>query len=205
MPTREVRRRAGGDPARPARTDERRLRGLGGVRRPHAGWASATFARRGSRRSIGAASTSSSPVGDGDGEQSCRIDFDAPIDSPFELQAAMFGLIARARAISGEEGMTSAEREVAEMVGDPHVRRRGRRRSPTCIRTCVVSSCGGDDLAGVRPERPGHVRVRAVAAAGSRRADDRPDVHVGGLRADARGGSSGRCLLHGASVGSRTS
>ena len=74
-------------------------------------------------------------------EQPARLDFDAPIDSPFELQAAMFGLITRARALSGEDGMTSAEREVAEMVADPHVPRRGRRRSPTCIHICGVSSC----------------------------------------------------------------
>ena len=49
-------------------------------------------------------------------EQPARLDFDAPIDSPFELQAAMLGLITRARALSGEDGMTSAEREVVEMV-----------------------------------------------------------------------------------------
>ena len=91
--------------------------------------------------------------GDGAGEQSCRIDFDDPIDSPLELQSAMFGLIVRARAISGEEGMTSAEREVAEMVAirtfvvevvsvtdvHPHLRR------------VVV---GGDDLAAFAPSAP---------------------------------------------------
>ena len=91
--------------------------------------------------------------GDGAGEQSSRIDFDDPIDSPLELQSAMFGLIVRARAISGEEGMTSAEREVAEMVAirtfvvevvsvtdvHPHLRR------------VVV---GGDDLAAFAPSAP---------------------------------------------------
>ena len=65
----------------------------------------------------------------------------------------MFGLIVRARAISGEEGMTSAEREVAEMVAirtfvvevvsvtdvHPHLRR------------VVV---GGDDLAAFAPSAP---------------------------------------------------
>ncbi len=49
------------------------------------------------------------------GEQSGRVDFAAPIESPFELQDALFGLITRARTESGEGGTTSAEREAAEM------------------------------------------------------------------------------------------
>ena len=49
------------------------------------------------------------------GERLGRIDFAAPIDSPFELQDALFGLITRARSESGEGGTTSAEREAAEM------------------------------------------------------------------------------------------
>ena len=86
-------------------------------------------------------------------EQPARLDFDAPIDSPFELQAAMLGLITRARALSGEDGMTSAEREVVEMVAirtflaevvevadvHPHLRR------------VVVR---GDDLAAFAPTAP---------------------------------------------------
>jgi NADPH-dependent ferric siderophore reductase len=86
-------------------------------------------------------------------ERSGRIDFAAPLDSPLELQDALFELIIRARTESGESGTTSAEREAAEMsaigtflaevvsVADvhPHLRR------------VVVA---GDDLARFAPTGP---------------------------------------------------
>jgi NADPH-dependent ferric siderophore reductase len=86
-------------------------------------------------------------------EWSGRIDFAAPLDSPFELQDALFGLITRARTESGESGMTSAEREAAEIsaigtflaevvsVTDVHPH----------LRQVVV---GGDDLARFAPTGP---------------------------------------------------
>lgn len=45
-----------------------------------------------------------------------RIDFATPIDNVVELQTAMFALITRARSLSGEEALTSAEREAAELA-----------------------------------------------------------------------------------------
>jgi NADPH-dependent ferric siderophore reductase len=55
-------------------------------------------------------------VGDAGGDHRDRLEFATPLDNPFELQTALFELIVRARAESGERGATSAEREAGEMA-----------------------------------------------------------------------------------------
>jgi NADPH-dependent ferric siderophore reductase len=55
-------------------------------------------------------------VADPTGKHPRRLDFAEPVQDPMELTAALFGLIDRARAESGEEGQTTAERERVEMA-----------------------------------------------------------------------------------------
>ncbi|HEY8523924.1 MAG TPA: SIP domain-containing protein [Acidimicrobiales bacterium] len=56
-------------------------------------------------------------VVDDEGEHRERLEYDAPIDDPSEVTAQLFGLVVRARELSGEDGTTSAERVMAEMAG----------------------------------------------------------------------------------------
>jgi len=92
-------------------------------------------------------------VTDAGGETAVEIRFDAAVGDLSELTVALFGLVLRAREVSGEEGMTSAERQMAAMTSyrtlvtevvavedvHPHLRR---------------ITFGGDDLAGLRLPGP---------------------------------------------------
>jgi NADPH-dependent ferric siderophore reductase len=92
-------------------------------------------------------------VTDPTGEHQERLVYANPIDDPTELTTELFGLVVRAREVSGEEGTTSAERVMAEMRGirtfvtevaavedvHPHLRR--------------ITFAGGD-LAGFAPLGP---------------------------------------------------
>lgn len=92
-------------------------------------------------------------VTDADGESAVEIRFDAAVGDLSELTVALFGLVLRAREVSGEEGMTSAERQMAAMTSyrtlvtevvavedvHPHLRR---------------ITFGGDDLAGLQLPGP---------------------------------------------------
>jgi len=51
-----------------------------------------------------------------DAPAACRIDFTAPLTDPTQLSVGLFGLVARAREVSGEGGETTAERELAELT-----------------------------------------------------------------------------------------
>jgi NADPH-dependent ferric siderophore reductase len=54
-------------------------------------------------------------VTDGAGRHTERLAFAEALTGPAQLTAGLFGLVARAREVSGEPGQTSAERELAEM------------------------------------------------------------------------------------------
>ncbi|HEU4841015.1 MAG TPA: SIP domain-containing protein [Ilumatobacteraceae bacterium] len=54
-------------------------------------------------------------ITDADGEHTGRIDFAEQVTDPMALTGHLLGLVVRARAESGEDGETSAEREVAEL------------------------------------------------------------------------------------------
>jgi len=55
-------------------------------------------------------------VSDPVGEHPGRIDFTTPITEPHQLTDELLGLVARAREVSGEEGLTSAEVAAAEVA-----------------------------------------------------------------------------------------
>lgn len=52
-------------------------------------------------------------VVDPEGEHGFELAYDVPVSDPMHLTTALMGLVLRARAESGEDGVTSAEREVA--------------------------------------------------------------------------------------------
>lgn len=56
-------------------------------------------------------------VVDGGGEHTERLDYARPVDDTSQVTAQLFGLVVRAREVSGEDGTTSAERVMAEMAG----------------------------------------------------------------------------------------
>jgi NADPH-dependent ferric siderophore reductase len=56
-------------------------------------------------------------VTDPGGEHRERLVYDNPIDDPTELTTELFGLVVKAREVSGEPGSTTAERVMAEMRG----------------------------------------------------------------------------------------
>jgi NADPH-dependent ferric siderophore reductase len=55
-------------------------------------------------------------VTDPDGRHAARVDFAEPVEGPMALTGSLLGLVRRARAESGEDGETSAEREMAELA-----------------------------------------------------------------------------------------
>jgi NADPH-dependent ferric siderophore reductase len=55
-------------------------------------------------------------ITDSTGEHTARVDFAEPVHDPNELTGALLKLVVRARAASGEDGVTTAEREMAEMA-----------------------------------------------------------------------------------------
>ena len=55
-------------------------------------------------------------VVDDDGEHDGRVDFADAVSDPMALTGAMFELVRRARAVSGEAGQTTAERNMAELA-----------------------------------------------------------------------------------------
>ena len=67
-------------------------------------------------------------VTDPDGEHPARIDFGVEVTVPDHLTLGLIDLLERARAASGEDGETAAEREAAALDADPHLPHRGRRR-----------------------------------------------------------------------------
>ena len=92
-------------------------------------------------------------VTDAAGDVEVELPFDAAVTELSELTVALFGLVGKAREASGEEGLTSAERQVAELstyrtlltevvaVEDVHPHLRG-------------ITFGGDDLAGLQLPGP---------------------------------------------------
>lgn len=52
---------------------------------------------------------------DAEGEHPFRVDFDEPVTDPLQFTAALLGMVVRAREVSGEEGETAAEKEVAQL------------------------------------------------------------------------------------------
>ena len=55
-------------------------------------------------------------VGDDAGEHTQRIEFAEPVSDPMALTGALFELVGRARAVSGEAGQTTAERNMVELA-----------------------------------------------------------------------------------------
>lgn len=53
---------------------------------------------------------------DADGEHPFRVDFDEEVTDPLQLTAALLGMVTRAREVSGEDGQTTAEKEVAQLA-----------------------------------------------------------------------------------------
>src|SRR4051794_12701174 len=56
-------------------------------------------------------------VGDDDGEHAARVEFAEPVSDPMQWIDALFGLVRRARTVSGEVGETTVERNMAELAG----------------------------------------------------------------------------------------
>jgi len=56
-------------------------------------------------------------VTDPTGQHVSRVEFGVPVEVPDHLTVALIDLLDRAREASGEEGQTSAEREVAQLAG----------------------------------------------------------------------------------------
>ena len=54
-------------------------------------------------------------VGGDDGPATARVEFTEPLTDPAQLSVGLFGVVARARQVSGEGGQTTAERELAEL------------------------------------------------------------------------------------------
>ncbi|HMJ76138.1 MAG TPA: DUF2470 domain-containing protein, partial [Iamia sp.] len=52
---------------------------------------------------------------DDDGEHPFRVDFDEEVTDPLLFTSALLGMVVRAREVSGEEGTTTAEQEVAQL------------------------------------------------------------------------------------------
>ncbi|QYG95118.1 SIP domain-containing protein [Iamia sp. SCSIO 61187] len=68
---------------------------------------------------------------DAEDEHRCRVDFDEEVTDPLMFTAALLGLVVRAREVSGEEGLTRAEQEVARL---------------SAIRTFVTSVVAVEDV-----------------------------------------------------------
>ena len=148
--------------------------------------------------STATASTSSITDADGDARRAHRVrraGHRRRWRSPARCSGSSRGP-ARSRARPGE---TSAERQMAEMAGDPHVPHDGRRPSRTSTRTCGSITFAGGDLATFAPLGPDTFLLRPAAAAGPDRADDRPVLHVGGrtrhdaARTSSRSAPTTRC------------
>lgn len=56
-------------------------------------------------------------VTDPGGEHRARVEFGVPVEVPDHLTVALIDLLDRARGASGDDGQTSAEREVAQLAG----------------------------------------------------------------------------------------
>lgn len=52
---------------------------------------------------------------DAEGEHPFRVDFDEEVTDPLQFTASLLGMVVRAREVSGEEGETTAEKEVAQL------------------------------------------------------------------------------------------
>ncbi len=124
------------------------------------------------------------------GTHTDRVEFPTPIKDSLLVTAELFALVVAARAASGEDGQTSAERVLAELGG---------------IRTFVTSvvavadvqphlrriTFGGGDLTSFQPLGPDTFLYLLPSASRPHRADRRPAVQLGVGERHARGGTPG--------------
>ena len=134
-----------------------------------------------------------------EGAKEARVAFANRLTDLGQVATELFALVARLAEQSGTPGTTSVERTMAEMsairtfltevvaVEDvhPHLRR---------------ITFGGGDLATFTPGWARHLPLRAAPSRRPDRAHDRPGLHLGGLRGDARGRAAARRVLHRAAL-----